>query len=256
MRFSTLIEICAAIHLAPKVAGDVGESRGGMFFVAPPGHLKTSAIEIVEQFPRTKIISNLTVKALNAMRQDFISGETQTLAFSDYGMIYKRHSSVSAQIEGTIMALVDEGFRNPAFSDQRTQVLAARCSVIGGVTIKFYEEKISDWLDNGFARRFLWAKYSIENIEKLEHALVHWKRAQLVTDFTLKIPRDSIPYKLSPEQARKVLWQLRFQPDRKTPFILAQRIIAVLMWKFPDKGWDVWNDFVPALGKDQAILII
>lgn len=256
MKFETLVEVCAAMHLGRTVTSNVGEQRGGLMFVAPPGHLKTSAIEIIEQFPHAKVISNLTVHALNAMRQDFISGEIQTMAFSDYEMIYKRHSSVSSQIEGTVMALVDEGMRNPAFSDQRTHVIAARCAVIGGMTIKFSEARFSDWLDNGFARRFLWSKYSIKNIEKLEQALTQWKRAEIDGHFIVKVPRANIPYKLSENEAKRVLWQLRFQPDRKVPFIVAQRIICVLLWKFPTTGWDIWNDFAQSLGKDEALLVI
>jgi hypothetical protein len=258
MKFASLVEIAAAAHQARMVVGDdVGHERSGVMFVSPPGHLKTSCIEIVEQFPHAKVISNLTVKALNAMRQDFISGEIQTLAFSDYEMIYKRHQSTASQIEGTLMALAGEGFRNPAFSDQRVHVVPARCTIVGGMTIKFYESKISEWLDNGFARRFLWCRYSIANIDKLELFLAKWRRAELDGHFTMKIPAGNIiPYKLSEELAKKVLWELRFQPDRKIPFVFAQRILSVLLWKHNNAGWDIWNDFVPSLGKDEAVLTI
>lgn len=257
MRFNTLTEVCAAMHLSPTVSGEVGEQRGGLMFVAPPGHLKSTVVEIVEQFPRARIISNLTVQTLNAMRQDFISGEIQTLGFSDYEMIYKRHGSVSSQIEGTLMALADEGFRNPAFSDQRTHVVAARCTIIGAITIDCYEAKWPQWLNSGFARRFLWSKFSLKNSDKIEQSYVQWKKAELDGDFYPKIPRSGkIPHKLTESEAQKVLYQLRFQCDRKLPFLVAQRIISVLLWKFPDNGWKIWEDFSPSLGKDQGIVSI
>lgn len=258
MKFSTMVEICAAVHLSDQVAGDFSQ-RGGVMFVAPPGHLKTTAIEIVEKFPHARVISNLTVKALTTMRQDFLSGELRTMAFSDFENIYRRHSSVSSQIEGVIMGLVEEGFRNPAFADQRTSVLPAKCAVIGAISIKAYEERISAWLDCGFARRFLWSKYYAETkvIDLLEQSIIEWKKASLINGFNLKIPLTPIKSGLTPHESRKVLNQLRFQVDRRTPFVIAKKIIAVLTWKFgKERGFEIWDDFAESLQKDGATLTL
>jgi hypothetical protein len=256
-RFSTLVETASAIHLAPKVSGEVSSERGGLMFAAPPGQLKTTAIEYLDNFPKTKLISNITVKALNALRQDFLSEEIMTMAFPDYDMIYKRHGSTASQIEGTLMSLMGEGFRNPAFSDQRVNVLKARCTIVGGVTIKCYEDKISEWIDSGFARRFLWSRYTVANPELLEESIAKWKRHQLDGEFTMKVPNGVIPHLITETQAKRVLWQLRFQHDRKLPFIIAQKIIAVLCWKHGmEKGWRIWDDFAPSLGKDGARVTI
>lgn len=228
-------------------------------FVAPPGHLKTTAIEIIEQFPHTRVISNLTVKALSVMRQDFLSGQLKTMAFSDFENIYRRHSSVSSQIEGFLMGLVEEGFRNPAFSDQRTSVLPAKCAVIGAISIKAYEEHISAWLDSGFARRFLWSKYHAEDrvIEALERAISIWKKATISNGFVLKMPLTPVKCTMTELESNKLLWQLRFQYDRRTPFIIAKKIIAILVWKFKKtKAMEIWNDFAPSLEKDGSILTL
>ena len=257
MKFKSLIEITAAAHLCPKVTGDVGNERGGIIYAAPPGQLKTTAIEYLDMFPKTQLISNVTVKALNALRSDFVSGEIQTIGFPDYDMIYKRHSSVADQIEGTLMSLTGEGFRNPAFADQRAHVMKARCTIVAGITIKCYEDRLSGWIDSGFARRFLWSRWTIKNPDLLEDALAKWKRHALNGDFTLKMPAHSIPHSLTNLQGRDVLYQLRFQHDRKLPFIFAQRLISVLCWKHGIKGgWDIWNDFAPSLGKDGASIVI
>lgn len=225
--------------------------------VAPPGHLKTTAIEYLDIFPRTKLISNITVSALNQMRQDFLSEEILTIGFPDYDMIYKRHGSVSSQIEGTLMGLMGEGFRNPAFSDQRINVTKARCTVIAGITIKCYEKMLSEWLDSGFARRFLWSRYSLKNSEMLEEAIVKWKRHTLDGDFVMRIPSNVIQHSLSNQQARNVLYQLRHHQDRKLPFITCQRIISVLCWKHGDKrGWEIWDDFAPSLGKEGCQIVL
>ena len=257
MKFSSLVETASAVHLTPKVTGEVSSERGGLMYVAPPGQLKTTAIEYLDNFPKTKLISNITVKALNALRQDFLSEEIMTMAFPDYDMIYKRHGSTASQIEGTLMSLMGEGFRNPAFSDQRVNVLKARCTIVGGVTIKCHEDRISEWIDSGFARRFLWSRYTVANPEVMEQSIAKWKRYQLNGDFTMKVPTSPIPHEITEAQANRVLWQLRFQHDRRIPFILAQKIIAVLCWKHgKEKGWSIWDDFAPSLGKDGARVTI
>ena len=248
------------MHLSPFVEGTVSNERGGMMLVAPPGQLKTTAIEYLDSFPKTKLVSNITVKSLNVLRQDFLSGEISTMGFPDYDMIYKRHGSVASQVEGTLMSLTGEGFRNPAFSDQRVNVMKARCTIIGGVTIKCYEDKISEWIDSGFARRFLWLRYVVKNPDVMEDAICNWKRHTLSHngDFTFKLPGNKlIPHILSYKQAQEVRYQLRFQHDRKLPLIMAQRIISVLTWKHGEKaGWDYWNDLAPALGKEGDVVVI
>lgn len=259
MKFSTLIEVVSAVHLSPLVAsGEVGEERGGIIFTAPPGHLKTSAIEYLDQFPKTKMISNITVGKLNDLRESFIAGEIKTIAFPDYDMIYKRHSSVSSQIEGIVMSLTGEGYRQGGFFDQRVNVLKSRVTVVAGITLKCYESRISEWIDSGFARRFLFSRFRVVNPEKMEAALAKWKRAQLDGDFIMKVPHvgKQIPYVLKESQANKILWELRFQHDRKIPFILAQRIISVLAWKHPKQYMAIWKDFSPSLGKDGAEVVI
>ena len=258
MRFGSLVEVVAAAHLAPRVTGDVSKERGGIMLVAPPGQLKTTAIEYLDSFPKTKLISNITVHALNQLRQDFISEEIVTMGFPDYDMIYKRHSTVASQVEGTLMGLMGEGFRNPAFSDQRVNVTKARCTIIGGITIKCYEKMISEWIDSGFARRFLWARYTLKNSELLEEAIAMWRRHTLDGDFIMRVPTSGvIPYCLTTKEAKEVLYQLRFHHDRKPPFITAQRIISVLCWKHGSKkGWEIWNDFAPCVGKDEGQIVL
>jgi hypothetical protein len=257
MKFNTLVEITAAAHLAQKVVSGVGDERGGVIFAAPPGQLKTTAIEYLDIFPKTKLISNLTMKSLNDLRPEFLSGEVQTIGFPDYDMIYKRHSSVSDQIEGTLMSLMGEGYRNPAFSDQRVNVMKARCTIIAGITIKCYESRLSNWIDTGFARRFLWSRWTIKNPDLLEDAIAKWKRHNLNGDFILKMPTSPIPHNITNLQAKGVLYDLRFQHDRKLPFIFAQRLISVLCWKHGIKeGWNIWNDFAPSLGKEGASVVV
>jgi hypothetical protein len=260
MRFESMIEVNAAMHLSSEVDSDFHQ-RGGLIYVAPPGQLKTTAIEIVEMFPHARVISNLTVKALSTMRQDFIGGTLRTLAISDLENIYRRHSSVANHIEAVLMGLVEEGFRAPAFSDQRMNVLPARCAVIGGLSIKAYEDHISAWLDSGFARRFLWSKYYCDKsvIKKLEQSILEWKKFALLNGFDVRVPTSPIKVHINEEDSARVAKQLRFQPDLRTPYVTAKKIISLLLWKFqkkPSRAWEIWNDFAPSLGKDGCLLTL
>lgn len=258
MRFATLCEIISAAHLARYVNSPF-KQRGGLFLVAPAGHLKTSALEIIEEYERVLVISDLTVKSVTAMREDIVGGKIQTLAFSDYEKIYKRHTSVSSNIEGIIMSLAEEGFRNPAFSDQRISAIPARCTILGSMTIKCFEDHTAQWLDNGFMRRFLWCRYFLHSSEFLEDAIATWKQAEIDGDFFMKVPSNrSIPYNLEDDEITKIRYTLRFQDDKKTPFILAQKIFCVLKWKFakrdPSEPMKLWLDFAEGLAKDGAVM--
>lgn len=260
MRFSSLCEIIGAVHLSIYVSSPF-EQRGGLMLVAPPGHLKTTAAEILSEFPCTLIISDLTVKSTIALRDEFLGGNIHTLVFSDYQKIYKRHQSVSANIEGIIMSLAGEGFRKPAFADQRVSSLPARATFVGCVTNKFSEAMEEQWLDNGFHRRFMWARYRVNNPEYLEEAIARWHKAELDGSFSARIPTSrNISYTLKKDEVNKLQHDLRFTPDRKMSLILAQKILCVLKWKFARKDeklpMKIWNDFAESLGRDGATVYL
>lgn len=258
MKFATMCEIIAAVHLSVYVKGPFDE-RAGLMLVAPPGHLKTTAAEILSEFERTLVISDLTVKSITGMRDDLIGGNIYTLVFSDYAKIHKRHASVSSNIEGIIMSLVGEGFRKSAYSDQRLQAIPARCAVIGCMTPKFAESMEETWLDNGFYRRFLWSRYIVKEPELLEDAIAQWRRAELDGNFAVRIPANrNIAYSLTEKEVATIRQGLRFLKDKKLAFILSQKILCVLKWKFGKTDeklpMRIWEDFAPSLTPDGAIL--
>lgn len=228
--------------------------------VAPPGHLKTTAAEIISEFPRTLIISDLTVKSTIALRDEFIGGNVHSIVFSDYAKLHKRHGSVSANIEGIIMSLVGEGFRKAAFSDQRVPSIPARVTVVGCMTPKFSEKMEEEWLDNGFYRRFIWARYRLSNPEYLENAIAQWKKAEFDNGFSVKIPTSrNINYSLADTEISALRHDLRYTPDRKMALVLAQKILCVLKWKFPKDEklpMAIWKDFAEALSQDGAVLTL
>jgi hypothetical protein len=254
MAFSSLCEVLAATHLSYFVRSAPVDDLGGLMLCAPSGHLKTTAAEILSEFERTLVISDLTVKSLVSMRGSFLGGQVRTLIFSDYAKIYKRHGSVSSNIEGIIMALASEGFRKPAFSDQRIQTTPARAVIVGCMTPEFKELHDEEWENSGFLRRFLWSYYHIDRPEFLEDALAQWRKAELDGDFTARVPLNhSIRYSLTEAEVAKVRHSLRSTsiPDKKISLVLALKILCVLKWKFAakdeEKPMRIWDDFAQSL---------
>lgn len=232
MTYGSLIEVVSAVHLSRYVTGPY-LSRGGLLIVAPAGQLKSTAVELLDLFPDAKVLSDLNVQSMIKLRDDIVAGDIQTLAFSDLEKLYKRHSSVSANLEGILMALVEEGFRKASFQDQRMVSIPARCTVVAAMTMKFYETKITEWSDNGFARRFLIAHYRLANGWKLEQAIAAWRKHHLDHDFSPRVPASrEIPYTVRDSDQAIIDRMLKHQRSKLTPRILLQRLVCVLRWKF------------------------
>ena len=259
MEYSTLVEIVAAVHLSRYVQSPF-DSRSGLFLVAPPGAFKTTITETMDEFQSTQVIADINVQSLVQMKEMFLANQITTLAFSDFAMIYKRHSSTSAHIEGVVMSLADEGFRKPSWARQRGASMPARCAIIGGMTTSFYESKVSEWEDNGFLRRFLFAQYMPDGLDVIEDAIGEWRKAELDGSFIPKIPTArTIKYNLSPDDVTLVRHLMRHQHSRINAFILMQKIFCVLKWKFqkePDRARSILKDFSPCLGKNGGMLTI
>jgi hypothetical protein len=255
MKFGTLTEIVAALHLSNCVIGPF-EQRGGLMLISPAGGLKTSIVEILMEFPKVMMISDLTVKSLTDMRDAFLGDQIRTLVFSDFAKLYMRHGSVASNIEGVLMALISDGFRKPAFSDQRIQNQAARVLVIGCMTTQFFERMQSSWLDTGFHRRFLWCRYILQNPDLLEDAIFDWRKAELDGQFIMKIPKSKkIPMDLEEKERMLIRHTMRSLLDRKMPGIIGQRIFAVLKWKLgSEEAKRIWIDFAQSLTPDGAVL--
>lgn len=213
----------------------------------------------MDEFSKTQVISDLNVQSLVRMRELFLSGTVSTMAFSDFGKLYKRNGATAENVEGIIMALADEGFRKPSFKSQSSGTIPAQCTIIGGMTTAFFESKEDDWMDNGFMRRFLFAKYIVRNMEIIENAIGEWRRAALAGAFVAKIPSTrSIPYHLEPKEVEYIRYLLRHQMDQRIgSFVMLQKIFCVLKWKFarePGRADFILKDFAPCLGKDGGIL--
>ena len=259
MEYATLVEIVSAMHLTRYVQSPFPQ-RGGLMLVAPPGAFKTTIAETMDEYSATQVISDMNVQTLVGMKEQFLSQNITTLAFSDFAKLYKRHGSVASNMEGIIMALAEEGFRKPSWLPQTTGALPARCAIIAGMTESFFNSKVKDWEDNGFLRRFLFARYIVSNIEIMEDAVSHWRKAVLDGNFSATIPASrTISYTLSREDVRLVTYAIRHQHNKVSASIMLQKIFCVLRWKFASdlkKANFLIRDFMPCLSKRGGELIL
>ncbi len=187
-----------------------------------------------------------------------LGGALTTLAFSDLGALYRRHGSVASGVEGMIMALADEGHRRPQWGPQNVPSMPAYCTIICGMTSAFFDSKVQDWIDNGFLRRFIFARYQVDGIEVLEDAAAEWRKAELDGSFMPRQPVGrTIQYNLDKDEVTQIRHMCRHQASRITPFIMMQKIACVLKWKFDKKtAMNMLKDFAPCLGKMGGILVI
>lgn len=258
MKISSLIEIVAALHLTFYVNSNSPE-RGGLMLRGHPASLKTAVVSVLNEFPNAMLVSDLTVKQAAPLREHMISGKIVTLAFSELAKLYQRNSAGGANIEGFIQGIVAEGFLHMNWERQELSVRPARALVIGCMTNYLYQEHFSDWLDRGFARRFLWSHIALFDGGAVMEALMENRRLQFIERFSFKVPlqRNGIQYNVNREEAKELKHLIRFQPGQEMPFTLLAKTLSALKWKNPTKPerpMEIIRDFAESLTKEGAEL--
>lgn len=228
-------------------------------FVKPTGQLGTTIIETVGNFQRSIVVSDLTVKSLNELRHAALAGHLHTIVISDMAKLYKRHGSVSSNIEGVIMSMIGEGFRKPAFGDQRVESFPARVAVIGAMTPKFYDDMQGHWVDSGFYRRCLFSLYRFRRPELLDKALIEGHKYALDGHFAPVPMCPTIPFSVDAKESQAIYNTLKVKDDKKTTLIIAQRIVSVLKYLYrreanpSQEAMKVWNEFSETFGSGAII---
>src|SRR5215831_9904025 len=243
MKTQTMLEILDSAHLTKYVKGPFPQ-RGGMFLIGPPGSLRTTFMEdVLENHPDALVVGDLNIQTLLRLRSDFRSGRYSTLAFTEFAKLYARRADTAANVEMAIQQLVEEGYRNPSFNDQRMSVSKSRCFVVAAITEAFYAKKFSEWEESGFLRRFLWVNVALANGHLLMDAVARWQLLDL-GNYQSKTPGNKfIPMHTTEGENHELRVMLKEQPGETTPFVLMKKMLSVLKWKyakqFPRKPMEI-----------------
>src|SRR6266849_9404066 len=109
MKVRSVLEVLDAAHLT-KFVHSPFPTRGGILLIGPPETLRTTLIDsALSDYPDALVLSDINVKQLIEMREDMSAGKITTLAFTELAKLYARNPAVAKNIEGHIMALVEEG---------------------------------------------------------------------------------------------------------------------------------------------------
>ena len=261
MKASTLIDVLIAAHYTHLVESSWKE-RGGLILVAPPGHLKTSLLLILREYPGVHIASDFNSQRLGTMRDDIISGRVHSVIVPDFQKLYERHSAVSSNLEGNLRALVEEGFINTAHQDTGGITFRARALVMSACTPAFHDFKYNAWSQTGFARRFLFVGYRLFDPNQLMAAIENWKRIEIRNGLQFSLPLEKIPYSLKRSEAKLLRSYLIVKQDFSTPFVLLQKIACVLRWRYrrlkqSDHALETLKDFSEGLGtREEAVVTL
>lgn len=262
LKLDSLVEVLIAFHLTSYVDSPM-QDRGGIALVAPPGSLKSSVINsCYEDFSDTLALSDIDAKTLNALTPDFETGRYRTLALPDFEKIYQRNPATASNAEGILAALTAQGRTEASYDDHRTIGLSkARCAVVLGMVPVVVKKRVTEWIDNGFARRFLWVNFQLANPRAIVEAIHEWTRIEFENNVAISIPsKKGIPsIEITPAESRKLEKMIARQYDTAIPLLIMKRIYTVLRWKYkdnPKRAMEVLVDFSQSLGRNRADLEI
>lgn len=260
MKVNSLLEVLDASHLTKFVKSPF-QTRGGILLIGPPETLRTTLMNsALDDYPDALVLSDINVKQLLEMREDMSAGKITTLAFTELAKLYARNPAVAKNIEGHIMALVEEGLSLASFQDKRMSSTKARVLVIGACTEKFYGQRFTEWNDSGFARRFLHCMYRLDDPWALADSQEHRTLIELGTIKRKGVPGNrEIKWNVDLDEMKMLRKSLKFQFRKgvSTPFNLIANIFCVLKWKHDAKeAREIYLDFAECLQDDAALLVL
>jgi hypothetical protein len=213
----------------------------------------------LDDYPDALVLSDINVKQLLEMREDMSAGKITTLAFPEFAKLYARNPAVAKNIEGHVMALVEEGMSLASFQDKRMSSTKARVLVIAACTEKFYGQRFTEWMDSGFCRRFVHCVYRLDDPWALADA--QEKRALIdLGNIRRKVPGNrEIRWTVTEEEMKLIRKSLKYQFQKgiSTPFNLVANIFNVLKWKHDAiEAKRIFMDFSECLQDDAATMTL
>lgn len=257
MKTSTLIDVICASHLSYLVDSPWPE-RGGLCLVAPTGQVKTTVLTAISDYPGVFVTSDINTQMLGRLKDDMLAGRIRTIVIPDLQKIYERHPTVSSNVEGTLRAMMEEGFLSTSWQDASAISTKARAIFLTATTPYIYEKRLMDWRQTGFSRRIIFSVYSLADPNVIVDAVERWQRIEMDNGLLWTFPWEPIPYTVTRPEARKMRLWLHRQQD-STPFVLLQKIACVLRYRFkkvkkPDRTMEILSDFSESLSGEGARL--
>lgn len=256
MHISTLLSVVSASHLTAYVTSPFPD-RGGLMLVSPPEHLKSTIINVLRPYPNALVVSDMNQRMLSELIADAGTERLHTIAISDFHKLFERHSSTSANVVGTLRALTGEAFSGAAFQDARINRFDSRAFVVGALTPSAYERHMPGWLEDGFARRFLWVLYRIRNRAPLMNAILEWKAYDFGEGVRFPLPLVQLPFSVTVSEMKNLKSMVANQYGDTIPWQLLAKIVSVLRWDFKrrgqrDQSMALIKSFSEGLGKGGA----
>lgn len=251
------MEIISAGHVAKYVEGPF-DQRGGMMLVGPPGQLKSTIIkQALIEYPDTLILSDVNVQEMGRLKNSLIGGRYTSIGFGEFEKLYERNPATASNLEGVLRAMIEEGFDKLSFESQQMASMKAQIFLVGGITPSAYAKRYQNWIDSGFARRFIWIHYRLDNPDVLVSAIRAWKKIDF-GKISCKIPASrSIPYIATRETNRWLEKMLDHQPAKETPLTVLKKIYCVLVWRYNRKAAKrLLEDFAPSMSRSGANLFL
>jgi hypothetical protein len=233
VHISSINEVIHAAYRSNKVISKF-EERGGILFIAPPGHVKTTILSRLSGLEGVMLCSDLTSKGLVAARDAINNGKVHCFAFLDMQKLYERNQDTAENVVGNLRALVAEGFTSAAFEEQESNpmIRRARALVLGAATPSFFSKKIAKWRNDGMSRRFLFCHYSLADPSVLLKAAFDDTPIELADAF-ISMPTTTVLQvdKLEPIEVTFLERVLAWQLDT-IPIHLIKKMLTVLKWKY------------------------
>lgn len=253
-----LMEFIDAAHLSTYVRHPL-KSRGGVFLVGPPESFKTSILDrALKPYHEALVLSDINTQQLGKLKEDITRGRYTTIAFREFSKLFERDPRTARNTVGHLRAFTDEGFTRNNFQDPRMQATTAYCVVMGAMTESFYSQHFTEWVNDGFARRFLWVVFDVKNINKAVNAILDHKLVQM-DGIPRRYPGEGeIPFDLDSSEKRYILGLLREQRGQTTPTLLLSKMYCVLVWKHKSKKMvkKILDDVAPAMSINGATLVL
>lgn len=233
IRVSTFVECLKAVHLSSYVQSPFSHMCG-MFVVGAPGVIKTTLLEFLDPYETVLTLSDINTKMISSVvKSQLTNNAIKTLVLPEVQRIYERDPRTAAGVEGTIRALVEEGYRGATMEDPTVTRFRARACVIGAMTESLRDANWKRWTDSGFSRRFMWCLIRLADSGVLMDAVENGRLAQIDGVMVpMPTPMGLIP-PLSADQKKRLRPLVRKQPKpSNVQYELLCRMGAVLTFYY------------------------